>query len=408
MQTSKNSKKINLKISNFIPHLTFSISCICYAHNTTNNLKTMRKIIVKLCNIFCPIKYFCYNNDMKELTYYEKRDLKNMRKIGDYLQTLPEYCYDFFTGIENNTSSLTRVNYAMDLKVFFEYLEQYVCKKPKDRITLEDLDSLQARNIENYLSYLSYYQNGDNMLKNTERGKARKLASVRSFFKYLFNHDMISSNVASKIQTPKLHSKEIIRLEKDEVSRMLNAVQSPTSFSEHQRNYNKNTQIRDNAIVTLFLGTGIRISELVGLNVEDFDFSQDAFKVTRKGGNQAILYFSKEVTTALEAWLEKRKTLGLDENEHAMFVSLQNKRLCVRAVENLVKKFAKESTPLKKISPHKLRSTFGTNLYRETKDIYIVADVLGHKDVNTTKKHYAAINEDMRKSVANIIKINQD
>ena len=143
--------------------------------------------------------------------------------------------------------------------------------------------------IENYLSYLSYYQNGDNMLKNTERGKARKLASVRSFFKYLFNHDMISSNVASKIQTPKLHSKEIIRLEKDEVSRMLNAVQSPTSFSEHQRNYNKNTQIRDNAIVTLFLGTGIRISELVGLNVEDFDFSQDAFKVTRKGGNQAIL-----------------------------------------------------------------------------------------------------------------------
>ena len=119
MQTSKNSKKLNLKISNFIPHLTFSISCICYAHNTTNNLKTMRKIIVKLCNIFCPIKYFCYNNNMKELTYYEKRDLKNMRKIGDYLQTLPEYCYDFFTGIENNTSSLTRVNYAMDLKVFF-------------------------------------------------------------------------------------------------------------------------------------------------------------------------------------------------------------------------------------------------------------------------------------------------
>ena len=345
---------------------------------------------------------------MKQMSYYEKRDLKNMGKIGEYLSTLPDYCYDFFTGIENNTSSLTRVNYAMDLKVFFEYLEQYVLRKPKQSITLEDLDGLQARNIENYLSHLSYYQNGDDMRKNTERGKARKLASVRSFFKYLFNHDMINSNVASKIQTPKLHNKEIIRLEKDEVSRMLDAVQSPTSFSEHQKNYNKNTQIRDNAIVTLFLGTGIRISELVGLNVEDFDFSQDAFKVTRKGGNQAILYFSKEVTAALEAWLEKRKTLGLDENEHAMFVSLQNKRICVRAVENLVKKFAKESAPLKKISPHKLRSTFGTNLYRETKDIYIVADVLGHKDVNTTKKHYAAINEDMRKSVANVIKIHQD
>lgn len=344
---------------------------------------------------------------MKQLSYYEKRDLKNMQIIGNYLQKLPNYCYDFFTGIENNTSSLTRLNYAMDLSVFFDYLEKYVFRKPKTDISLQDLDTLKAKNIENFLSYLSYYQIDDKLLKNTERGKARKLASVRSFFKYLFNHDMLISNVASKVQTPKLHNKEIIRLEKDEVDRMLDAVQAPTFFTERQKHYNKNTQERDNAIVTLFLGTGIRISELVGLNVDDFDFSQYAFKVTRKGGNQAILYFSKEVADALEKWLEKRKTLKLDENEKAMFVSLQNRRICVRAVENLVKKYAKEGSPLKKISPHKLRSTFGTNLYRETKDIYIVADVLGHKDVNTTKKHYAAINEDMRKSVAGKVKIHQ-
>ena len=342
---------------------------------------------------------------MRTLSYYEKRDIKNMQRVGSYLQDLPEYCFDFFTGIENNTSSLTRVNYAMDLSVFFDYLEKYVIRKPKINITLQDLDSLQARNIENFLSYLSYYEINDKMMKNTERGKARKLASVRSFFKYLFNHDMLEKNVASKIQTPKLHNKEIIRLEKEEVSKMLNAVQAPQTFTERQKNYNKNTKERDNAIVTLFLGTGIRISELVGLNVEDFDFSQNAFKVTRKGGNQAILYFPLEVKEALDVWLAKRETLHLDENEHAMFISLQNKRICVRAVENLVKKFAKESTPLKKISPHKLRSTFGTNLYRETKDIYIVADVLGHKDVNTTKRHYAAINEDMRKAVAGKVKI---
>lgn len=344
---------------------------------------------------------------MKQLSYYEKRDLKNMQMIGNYLQKLPTYCYDFFTGIENNTSSLTRLNYAMDLSVFFDYLEKYIFRKTKMDISLQDLDTLKAKNIENFLSYLSYYQIDDKLLKNTERGKARKLASVRSFFKYLFNHDMLISNVASKVQTPKLHNKEIIRLEKDEVDRMLDAVQAPTFFTERQKHYNKNTQERDNAIVTLFLGTGIRISELVGLNVDDFDFSQYAFKVTRKGGNQAILYFSKEVADALEKWLEKRKTLKLDENEKAMFVSLQNRRICVRAVENLVKKYAKEGSPLKKISPHKLRSTFGTNLYRETKDIYIVADVLGHKDVNTTKKHYAAINEDMRKSVAGKVKIHQ-
>ena len=99
---------------------------------------------------------------------------------------------------------------------------------------------------------------------------------------------------------------------------------------------------------------------------------------------------------------------SLSKEEKAMFISLQNKRISIRAVENLVKKFAQIASPLKKISPHKLRSTFGTNLYKETRDIYIVADVLGHKDVNTTKKHYAAISEDMRKSVADKVKLNSE
>ena len=328
-----------------------------------------------------------------------------MQRVGKYLEGLPEYCFDFFTGIELNTSSLTRVNYAMDLAIFYDYISKYIFKKDKSKVTLEDLDTLEAKHIEAFLSYLSFYELNDKTFKNTENGKARKLASVRSFFKYLFNHDLISKNVVSKVPTPKLHTKEIVRLEVDEVEKMLDAVNDPTTFTERQKNYNKNTKVRDNAMVTLFLGTGIRVSELVGLNVEDFDFSQNAFKVTRKGGNQTILYYPNEVKYAVEEWLSIRKTLPIKEDEHALFLSLQNRRICTRSVENVVKKFAKESTPLKKISPHKLRSTFGTNLYRETNDIYIVADVLGHKDVNTTKKHYAAISEDMRKNVAKKVKI---
>lgn len=344
---------------------------------------------------------------MKKISFYEKRDLQNRLKMSKYTERLPDYCLDFFIGIENNTSSLTRYNYSMDLFIFYNYLSQFVFHKKEIEITLNDLNTLKARNIEQYLSYLSFYQLDDKQYKNDERGKARKLASLRSFFKYLFNHDMIESNVVSKIDTPKLHNKEIIRLENNEVSRMMNAVENPCEFSKHQQQYNKNTFERDNAIITLFLGTGIRISELVGLNIESFDFSQNAFLVTRKGGNQTTLYFSKEVALALKTWLEKRATLNLPEDENAMFISLQNKRISIRAVENLVKKFAQIATPLKKISPHKLRSTFGTNLYKETHDIYIVADVLGHKDVNTTKKHYAAISEDMRKDVADKVKINQ-
>ena len=345
---------------------------------------------------------------MKTLSYFEKRDLNNMEKIGSYLSDLPLYCYDFFTGIELSTSSLTRLNYAMDLAIFYDYLSRYIFNKKKEEITLLDLDKLEAKDIESYLSYLSYYVVDDKVYRNTENGKARKLASVRSFFKYLFNHDLISKNVVSKVPTPKLHTKGIVRLENDEVERLLDAVQAPTTFTERQKNYNKNTKIRDNAMVTLFLGTGIRVSELVGLNVEDFDFSQNAFKVTRKGGNQTILYYPNEVKYALEEWLTIRETLPIDKEEKALFLSLQNKRICTRAVENIVKKFAYESSPLKKITPHKLRSTFGTNLYRETNDIYIVADVLGHKDVNTTKKHYAAISDDLRRNVAKKVKIGYD
>lgn len=342
---------------------------------------------------------------MKKLSYFEKRDISNQKKIGSITANLPDFVYDFFIGIENNSSSLTRRNYAMDLNIFFDFLQE-ILHKNKSEITLQDLDKLKSTQIEQYLSYLSFYEAEGKVNKNGERGKARKLASIRSFFKYLFDHDLISSNVASKVPMPKLHSKGIIRLEQDEISRMMDALSSNNTFSKRQKAYNQNTFERDNAIVTLFLGTGIRISECVGLNLEDFDFSQNAFKVTRKGGNQTVLYFSNEVAEALKKWLKKRVTLGLDADENAMFISLQKKRISVRAVEDLVKKFAKEATPLKKISPHKLRSTFGTNLYRETNDIYIVADVLGHKDVNTTKKHYAAISEDMRKSVANKVKIN--
>ena len=328
-----------------------------------------------------------------------------MQKIGSYLADLPEYCYDFFTGMELSTSSLTRLNYAMDLSIFYDYISRYVLNKDKADITLKDLDSLEARHIESFLSYLSYYTVGDKVFRNTENGKARKLASIRSFFRYLFNHDLISKNVVSKVPTPKLHTKGIVRLEGDEVEKLLDAVWEPSTFSARQRNYNKNTKVRDNAIVTLFLGTGIRVSELVGLNVEDFDFQQNAFKVTRKGGNQTILYYPNDVKYALMEWLSLRETLPIDQNEKAMFLSLQNRRICTRAVENIVRKFAYESTPLKKITPHKLRSTFGTNLYRETNDIYIVADILGHKDVNTTKKHYAAISDDLRRNVAKKVRI---
>lgn len=342
---------------------------------------------------------------MAKLTYRDELDLKNQKKITEELFSFPVYITDFMISIENNSSTLTRLNYLCDLKIFFNYLSN-VYDKAFNKITLDDLEKLKARDIERFLSFISYFEKENKVHIYKEKGKARMLSAVRSLFKYLFRQDLISSNVVEKISTPKIHQKEIIRLEIDEVAKLLDEVESPTNLSNREMSYNKKTKERDLAILSLFLGTGIRISECIGLNVNDINLEDNSFKITRKGGNQIVLYFSNEVKYALTEWLKVREDIEtLNKDEKALFLSLQRKRISPKAVENLVKKYTGAVNPLKKISPHKLRSTFGTNLYRETRDIYIVADVLGHKDVNTTKKHYAAITDDIRRDASTAVKL---
>ena len=341
--------------------------------------------------------------------YYQERNLNNLERIDALLEELPPYVEDFLRGVETRTSTLTRMNYCYDLRIYFYFLcERKFRNKHVSDVTLDDLGSVTDTDLEIFLSWLSHYKYNGKRLSCGERAKARKLSTVRSMYKYFFNKGLIDVNNSTKVATPKLHEKEIIRLEGDEVSSILDVAEYGTELPSHARGYHDKTKIRDIAILTLFLGTGIRISELVGLNDESIDFSNNSFIVTRKGGNQAILYFSEEVGDALAAYMAQKQEDGkVPQDEHALFLSMQYRRITVRAVENLVKKYAKIVSPLKKITPHKLRSTYGTNLYRETGDIYIVADVLGHKDVNTTRKHYAAITEDNRRAVANVVRLHK-
>ena len=347
---------------------------------------------------------------MGKENYYTKRNIQDIDKIGELLEQLPSFCEDYFLGIESRTSCQTRLKYAYDLRIFFDFL----CKKRyKDftvtELTLDHLEGITHNDIELFLSYLSHYRFNDKHLSCDERAKARKLSAVRAMFKYFFNKGMIEVDNSAKVSTPKLHDKEIIRLDADEVSKLINVTESGNGLSRHATGYHNKTKVRDTAIITLFLGTGIRISELVGLDNDSFDFSENSFLVTRKGGNQAILYFSDEVKYALQEYItEKANDPKVPQNESAFFLSMQYKRINVRSVEVLVKKYIKIVSQLKKITPHKLRSTYGTRLYNTTGDIYIVADVLGHRDVNTTKKHYAAITEDNRRKVADAVKLRDD
>lgn len=349
------------------------------------------------------------SNNSSTLTYHDEIVRNNIHKLRSMLETLPPFCKQFFRGIEEYTSSRTRLSYAYDIRIFFEFLKE---KNPslKDTeikdFTLDILDSVKREDIEEYLEYLTLYEKDSKEIKNDERGKARKLASLRSFYKYFYMSEMISTNPPSLVSTPKLHEKEIIRLEPDEVAVLLDMVEDGEKLTKGQMRFHEKTKLRDVAIITLLLGTGIRVSECVGLDIDNVDFKSNGIFIVRKGGKEATVYFGDEVRTALLDYLEiRRSIIPVSGSEKALFLSLQNKRICVRSVEKLVKKYTSNLTNLKKITPHKLRSTYGTTLYKETGDIYLVADVLGHKDVNTTRKHYAAIEDDRRRSAANIVKL---
>ena len=308
-------------------------------------------------------------------------------------------------------STRTRIAYAYDIRVFFEYLHDTnpVFKKtPIKEYKIDILDMISRLDIEEYLEYCTYYIKDGKEFMNDERGKARKLASLRSFYNYFYRNEMIEKNPAALVIMPKLHEKEIVRLDPDEVAILLDTVETGDKLTKRQLKYHEKTKVRDVALLTLLLGTGLRVSECVGIDITDVDFNNNGIKIRRKGGFETVIYFGTEVETALLDYLEQRnRIIPMEGSENAFFLSMQNRRITVRAVENLVKKYSSLVTTLKNITPHKLRSTYGTTLYRETGDIYLVADVLGHKDVNTTRKHYAAQEEDRRRRAAKAVTLRE-
>ncbi len=327
---------------------------------------------------------------MANLPYYEQKDIENIKKLREMTKELPAFCTDFFRGIEPRTSTRTRIAYAYDLSVFFDFLRKenpVFSKMSRTDFRLEHLEQITLSDLEEYMEYLKYrFNDHDQEVINKERGIMRKLSSLKSFYNYFFRTEKITVNPAALVQLPKIHE-----------------------LTEKQKAFHHRTRLRDLAMMTLLLGTGIRVSECVGLDIDDVDFKNGGIHIHRKGGKEVTVYFGAEVEQALQDYLDERFGIAAEEgSEHALFLSLQRKRMNVRSVENMVKKYAKIVTPLKKITPHKLRSTYGTNLYRETGDIYLVADVLGHSDVNTTKTHYAALEDERRRSARNAVRLREN
>lgn len=348
------------------------------------------------------------------LTYSQQVTQENVLKLRELRKSLPKFLSAYFISVDQVLASRTKIAYAIDLKTFFDYVKaanpMYKNTEVHD-LDISSISNLETTDIYDYMEYLKLYKSAEGKtVTNNERAVKRKMAAVRSMFNYYYKSEMIETNPAIKVDMPRLHDKAIIRLDINEVAELLDAVESGDTLTDAQKRFHKKAQKRDLALMTLLLGTGIRVSECVGLDLTDIDFNNDRIKVVRKGGYEAFVYFSDEVREALEVYLEERELMEdlVEGHENALFISSRKRRITVRSVEILVKKYAQTVTNMKKITPHKLRSTYGTNLYRETGDIYLVADVLGHKDVNTTRKHYAAIEEERRRMARNKVALRKD
>lgn len=361
--------------------------------------------------------YALLKNTQKSDNIKGKRTSDRQNETEKLFAQLPPFCKTYFIGIAQKTTELTRLNYARDLVIFFNFLktetETFAGISPTD-FTVDMLNDVTAETIERFLFYVTNYVSEASNGTETERyndiqAKARKLSSISSMYRYFLRKKQIEKNPVEFVEKPKQRDRAIIRLDPAEVANLLDAIESGEGQTKRQKQYNAPLVARDVAILTLFLGTGIRISECTGINIKDVDTAERAVLITRKGQKKDIVYYGDEVEEALNNYMLIRAEIkAAPGSEDALFLSNQNKRISNRAVQILVKKYAGIVTPLKHITPHKLRSTFGTNLYQETGDIYLVATVLGHKDVNTTRKHYAYNAEEIRINATNKIRLRKE
>lgn len=336
--------------------------------------------------------------------YHDKMEIVYTQRLRRICKELPEFCQNFFIGIEQKTLASTRLKYAYNLDIFFKYIQRvYYPDILVTDLPIKVLDEITSFTIEKFLSDIKCYKDDNyHTQTNGSAGIYSKLSAIRSLYNYFFMHNMIKTDITRLIPIPKKTVKNIIHLSDNETKEILKNIKTGVYLSEREKKYNEINRERDYAIFMLLIGTGIRVSECTGININDINFIDCSISIVRKGGNQDLVYMSDEVCNAVKKYYDIRK--NIITSEPALFLSRSNTRLGIQSIQKLVKKYSKDIRP---VTPHKLRSTYGTNLYAATGDIYLVATNLGHSNINNTQKYYAAITEERKKDSRNILKISE-
>ena len=299
-----------------------------------------------------------------------------------------------------NRSLKTVDEYLLDLELFFRYLiasrENIELESEKfDSISIKEVDldfvkSISTDEIYEFFNYTVEYR------KNKAKARARKLSAIKSFFKYLTNRKMIDENPAVTIESPSIGNKSLPKyLSLDESIALLDAVKNDPESK---------TRARDYAIITLFLNCGMRLSELVGISLNDIDRELRSIRVLGKGSKERVVYLNDSCKSALADYLKVRATDNQIEikDKNALFLSLRHQRISNKTVQHIVYKYLKlAGLEYKHFSTHKLRHTAATLMYQTGKvDVRVLKDILGHEQLNTTQIYTHVSDASMEKAMS--------
>jgi Site-specific recombinase XerD len=330
------------------------------------------------------------------------------KRYTEKLQQLPDFICDFLFSIQKKQIR-TRLEYAKDLGIFLEYLhstDKFSNKNVMD-FTDKDMDLLDERDIWNFLSYLTSYnktfltatgKSKTQRFTNGDVGKSRKIATIHEIFSYLFDKELIAKDVSRKVDIT-LHAKKKIkdRLDFKDIEKFYSTIIDDVNIENVRKQiFHEKVKFRDYIMVLIFSYTGIRVSELVQLDVNEISIDKKAMVVVRKGGDQEKVPIPSRILEDIADYIERRKQMTWLEGEakNALFISLHKKRIDPRTVRQMLEKYRQRAGIDIKITPHVFRRTFGTRHYNRYRDMFLTAKIMGHTSAETTRRFYADPDEE--------------
>ncbi len=335
------------------------------------------------------------------------------------LTKLPDYVFDYIEVAYDGESVNTQMGYSIDIKTFLEYLIKFKFKGDisTEDITTDMLNEVTLRDLNGFKAYLREYESEyisptgrviKRIRTNNEYGINRKLSGVRGLFLYLYKNDYIDHNVTDKLDFKKLHQKMKRPLSTNDVMNLINVIYNGEDYFEgRSRASYLNRKQRDIALFTAYLGTGCRVSELVNLNITDVDFETSSFIITRKGGDRQEIFMPIQVENELLKYVDERLSDKDTKDTDPLFISRNNKRILPQTVEKNLKNYCRAAgiTDPEKMHPHALRRTFACNLIADGVDIKMVAELMGHKNIEVTHRYYTQYAAERRKQVMRSLKL---